>query len=47
MGLFQKDVAEIIGVTPDTITNWEKGRTKPCRKNLRRIEEFLINDKDE
>jgi len=41
MGLFQKDVARIVGVTPDTITLWEKGRTRPGKKNLRRIEEFL------
>ncbi len=43
MGLYQKDVARIMGVTPNTITLWEKGRTKPCKKNLRKIEEFLEN----
>jgi DNA-binding XRE family transcriptional regulator len=41
MGLFQKDVAKIIGVSTDTIINWEKGRTKPCRKNTRKIGLFL------
>jgi len=41
MGLYQKDVARIIGVSTDTITNWEKGRTKPCRKNTSKIEQFL------
>jgi len=41
MGLFQRDVARIIGVSTDTVTNWEKGRTKPCRGNLRKIQEFL------
>lgn len=41
MGLFQKDVAGIIGVSTDTVTNWEKGRTKPSLKNLNKIELFL------
>ena len=41
MGLFQKDVARIVGVSTDTITNWEKGRTKPCRRNTRKIDLFL------
>ncbi len=41
MGLYQKDVAKIIGVSTDTITNWEKGRTKPCKKNFEQIERFL------
>ena len=29
LGLLQKDVAEIIGVTTDTITNWDKNRLDP------------------
>ena len=41
MGMYQKDIARIIEVSTDTITNWEKGRTKPCRKNTRKIELFL------
>ncbi|MGB7055174.1 MAG: helix-turn-helix transcriptional regulator [bacterium] len=41
LGLFQKDVARMIGVSTDTITLWEKGRTKPCRKNTGKIELFL------
>jgi len=41
MELFQKDVARIIGVSTDTVTNWEKGRTKPCRKSMGKIELFL------
>jgi len=41
MGLFQKNVAKIIGVSTDTITNWEKGRTKPSLKNLGKIMQFL------
>ena len=41
LGLLQKDVAEIIGVTTDTITNWEKNRTKPMYWHYPRITEFL------
>ena len=41
MGLFQKDVARIMGVSTDTIANWEKGWTKPCRKNVSKIGLFL------
>lgn len=41
MGLFQKDVARIIGVSTDTVTYWEKGRVKPSKKNLPRIKQFL------
>jgi len=41
VGLYQRDVVRIIGVSNDTITNWEKGRTKPCGKNTRKIELFL------
>ena len=41
MGLFQKDVARMIGVSTDTITNWEKGRTKPCRNSELKSEQFL------
>jgi len=33
-GLFQRDLAKMIGVDEMTIVNWEKGRTKPTRKNL-------------
>ena len=29
LGLFQKDVAKRIGVSTDTITNWEKRRSNP------------------
>jgi DNA-binding XRE family transcriptional regulator len=40
-GLFQKDLAKIIGVDEMTIVNWEKGRTKPTKKNIERIKEIL------
>ena len=41
LGLFQKDVARFVGVATDTVTLWEKGRTKPNEIHLRKIQEFL------
>ena len=41
LGLLQKDVAEIIGVTTDTITNWEKGRNQPMIWHYLKIKKFL------
>jgi DNA-binding transcriptional regulator YiaG len=41
MGLFQKDVAKLIGVSTDTVTNWEKGRTKPTKDNMLKIQHLL------
>ena len=40
-GLFQKDVAKFVGVATDTVTLWEKGKTKPNEIHLRKIKEFL------
>jgi len=44
LGLFQKDVAELVGVKTDTVTLWEKGRTKPSNENLKKIEKFLLTE---
>ncbi|MEX0813147.1 MAG: helix-turn-helix transcriptional regulator [Chitinophagales bacterium] len=41
LGLYQKDVAQFIGVTTDTITFWEKGRSKPTIKQMPKIITFL------
>ena len=41
LGLFQKDIAGIIGVTTDTITNWEKNRNQPMRWLNLKINKFL------
>ena len=41
LGWFQKDVAKFVGVATDTVTYWEKGRTKPSRDKLRKIKQFL------
>jgi transcriptional regulator with XRE-family HTH domain len=40
-GLFQRDLAKIVGVNEITIVNWKKGRTKPTEKNILRTEEIL------
>jgi DNA-binding XRE family transcriptional regulator len=40
-GLFQKDLANMIGVDETTIVNWEKGKTKPLKDKLRIIKDIL------
>jgi DNA-binding transcriptional regulator YiaG len=40
-GLFQRDLAKMIGVSEMTMVNWEKGRTKPIKGNLERIRAIL------
>ena len=44
LSLFQKDVAKRIGVTTDTITNWEKGRSSPDLRAIPNVLEFLGYD---
>ena len=39
--LMQSEVANIIGVSEESIWNWEHGRTKPSKKNLGIINEFV------
>jgi len=39
--LFQTDLAKMIGVNEMTIVNWEKGRTKPIKQYLERLEKIL------
>jgi len=41
LSLFQKDVAKFVGVSADTVTYWERGRTQPGKENLKKIKEFL------
>jgi len=41
LGLFQKEVAEIIGVNEQTINNWETGKFSPAKRFKKRIERFL------
>lgn len=40
-GLMVKELAEIIGVTEDTVINWEIGNIKPKGRNLERVEDFI------
>jgi transcriptional regulator with XRE-family HTH domain len=40
-GLFQRNLAKLIGVDEMTIVNWEKGRTKPTKKNLEQLQKIL------
>ncbi len=40
-GLLQKDVAKLIGVTEDCITNWEKNRSFPQKRYTKVIVQFL------
>jgi DNA-binding XRE family transcriptional regulator len=39
-GLFQVDLAKKIGVSEMSIVNWEKGRTKPNKQSLERLEKI-------
>ncbi len=39
--LMQSEVADIIGVSEESIWNWENGRTKPSKKNLGIINAFV------
>lgn len=40
-GLFQVDLAKMIDVSELTIVDWEKGRTKPMKKNLETLRRLL------
>ena len=40
-GLFQKELAKMLGVAETTVVNWEKERTKPIVNKLRIIKEKL------
>lgn len=44
LGLYQKDVAKLLGVTEYTIINWEKGRTEPTVSNIPALIQFLGYD---
>lgn len=44
LGLRQKDVAQEVGATVQTVTNWEKGRTEPEPRHYPGIVRFLGYD---
>jgi ribosome-binding protein aMBF1 (putative translation factor) len=37
----QKRLAQLLGVDPTTIRDWEHKKHKPISKSLRKIDEFL------
>ncbi len=41
LGLFQREVAARLGVSPDTVKNWEAGRTEPTLRYVSPILYFL------
>lgn len=40
-GDYQKEVAQKLGVSPDTINNWEQGHTEPSLRHIPRIIDYL------
>jgi DNA-binding XRE family transcriptional regulator len=40
-GLFQRDLAKMLGVDEMTIVNWEKGHTRPARDKILKINSIL------
>lgn len=46
-GLYQKQLARGIGVDEVTIVNWEKSRTRPGGKYVKRLEEFFSKNLEE
>ena len=40
-GLDIKELAEIIGVTPDSVINWEIRGVKPRKKHMARLKKFI------
>jgi len=41
LGLQIKELAEFLGVTDDTIINWELRNIKPNKRNLEKIKSFI------
>lgn len=41
LGLYQKGVAVMLGVTEDTICYWENNRVKPSRRLVPKLAQFL------
>jgi transcriptional regulator with XRE-family HTH domain len=40
-GLFQRDLAKMVGVDAMTIVNWEKGKTIPLPTKLKNLIEIM------
>lgn len=41
LGIYQREVAAVIGVTVDTVCYWENNRVKPSQESLPKIFRFL------
>jgi transcriptional regulator with XRE-family HTH domain len=44
LGLLQRETAEMLGVSKDTVVNWEKDKTKPVAAQFRPVVAFLGYD---
>jgi DNA-binding XRE family transcriptional regulator len=44
LGLLQREAAEMMGVSTDTVVNWETGRTEPVAAQFRPVVAFLGYD---
>jgi len=44
LGIFQREAAERMGISAETVANWESGKTKPVASQFRPVVEFLGYD---
>jgi transcriptional regulator with XRE-family HTH domain len=44
LGLLQREAAEMLGVSTDTVVNWEKDKTRPVASQFRPVVTFLGYD---
>jgi transcriptional regulator with XRE-family HTH domain len=44
LGLLQREAAERMGISAETVANWESGKTKPVAAQFRPVVEFLGYD---
>lgn len=41
ISMYQKDLAELMNVTEDTITNWELNKNIPSKRHMAKVFKFL------